>query len=71
MTGPVVVVSFDRVYGKVVCRPENDAARTLASIAGTRTLLPATLQKARALGCVVELAPGSWQVLEAFVSGAA
>jgi len=52
---PVVIqVRFDRVYGNVLCYPVNDAAKNLAAIAGTKTLSPDCLKRARALGLVVE-----------------
>ena len=52
---PVVIqVRFDRVYGNVVCYPVNDAAKNLAAIAGTKTLSPDCLKRARTLGLVVE-----------------
>lgn len=41
------------VYGKDCIYPANDAARALAEIAGTVTLLPHTLTLARTLGHTV------------------
>lgn len=52
---PVVIqVRFDRVYGNVLCYPVNDAAKLLATIAGTRTLSRQTMRSARLLGLEIQ-----------------
>lgn len=62
-----VLVRFDRVYGNLVCYPANDAAVLLASIAGTKTLLPRTLVAARGLGLQVTAASSSDETLQSFL----
>ena len=64
-----ILVGFDRVYGRVMCYPANDAARLLASIAGQKTLSIGTLRAAQALGLKVEVAPGIQHLLEDFMAG--
>jgi hypothetical protein len=51
---PVIKVTVRSVYGLDKVYPANDAARTLANIAGTKTLSVANLRDARALGCTIE-----------------
>lgn len=49
-----VMVILKSVYGAEKIYPANDAAHALASIAGTKTLSPAVLAKAKAaLGAAV------------------
>lgn len=50
---PLIKVSVKSVYGRNVYTPENDAARQLAAIAGTKTLTYQTISQARAIGCDV------------------
>ena len=49
-TARVLEVQLRNVYGNEAAYPMNDAARIFAAIAGTKTLLPATLAHAKALG---------------------
>lgn len=50
-------------YGKLVCKPANKAAESLAKIAGTKILTHATLCEAEKMGMeLVELKPAiGWQ----------
>ena len=45
-----IVVLIKNVYGEELSYPVNEQARLLAQIAGTKTLTPATLQRAHAMG---------------------
>ena len=49
-----ILVSIGSQYGNLVLRPANDAARTLAKIAGTKTLLVSDLVYAEKLGHTFE-----------------
>lgn len=64
-----ILVGFDRIYGRITCLPANDAARVLASIAGTKTLCLRTIEQARALGLNIQVAPGMGSMLEDFLAG--
>lgn len=66
-----VLVRFDRVYGLVKCYPANAQAEVLAKIAGTKTLSPATLAGARALGLRVECGREDPATLSQFLAGVA
>jgi len=48
-----IKVKVKDVYGKTTIYPANEAAETLAAIAGTKTLTPATLELAEKLGLLV------------------
>ena len=50
-----IQVIIKSVYGQDKAYPANDAARTLAAIAGTSTLLGRTLRQALALGLTIEV----------------
>ncbi len=45
-----IAIEVRSVYGRETYYPANDAARSFARIAGTRTLLPGVIQEARKLG---------------------
>lgn len=49
-----IQVTIKSVYGTDTIYPANDAARTLAMIAGTKTLTLRTLKQAKQLGHSVE-----------------
>lgn len=66
-----VLVRFDRVYGRITCYPANAQAEVLAKIAGTKTLGPATLAGARALGLRVAMQAGSEELLVKYLAGEA
>jgi hypothetical protein len=51
---PIVAVHVRDQYGSKAYHPANETARTLAAIAGTKTLTLATLKHALALGFDVE-----------------
>lgn len=58
-------VSIKQQYGKEVCYPVCDAAKTLARIAGTSTLTKETLKDIAALGYRVEIVQiGSFRLTE-------
>jgi len=57
-TNQVLLVTRREVYGNVRLFPANDAARTFANIAGTKTLLPATIGYAKSLGYTIRLVGG-------------
>ena len=67
----LVLVRFDKVYGKVVCYPVSEAAFALADLARQKTLGPAQIKLARRLGLRVQLMPGSLALLEDFIAGGA
>ena len=48
-------VNIRKEFGRARIYPSNEAARTLADIAGTKTLLPVDLQRARALGLEIHI----------------
>jgi hypothetical protein len=50
-----LVIEKKNVYGNEVFYPVNDTAKTFASIAGTKTLLPSVLAKVKSLGYEIEL----------------
>lgn len=50
-----LIIQQKNVYGNEVFYPVNDTAKTFASIAGTKTLLPSVLAKAKTLGFEIEL----------------
>lgn len=50
MTVPKLEVNIRKGYGVARVYPANEPARILADIAGTKTLSPLDLQRARALG---------------------
>jgi hypothetical protein len=50
-----LIIDKKNVYGNEVFYPVNDIAKTFASIAGTKTLLPSVLAKAKSLGYEIEL----------------
>lgn len=68
--GPLAAVGvrFDRVYGKLTCYPVSTQALLLAEIAGTKTLRPRDLALAQRMGLTVSLAPGSQDLLQAFLA---
>ena len=45
-----IIYEVRSIYGESKAYPVNEAAKILASIAGTKTLTKATLRKAQALG---------------------
>ena len=51
---PVIQVYLKSVYGRITVYPANEAAQTLANIAGTKTLATQTLKYAEQLGMVIE-----------------
>lgn len=51
---PVIEVEVKNVYGNLLIYPVNDHARTLAHIAGTKTLSTLDLENAIKLGLHVE-----------------
>lgn len=60
MNAQQVKVNLKSVYGEVKAYPVNDAAKTFAAIAGTKTLTVQSLKQIKALGfeikCVDPLA---------------
>lgn len=61
-----IEVTVRNVYGNELIYPVNDAAKTLAEIAGTKTLKPDTLSLARKLGhMVVEVSQNRVHLLQA------
>jgi hypothetical protein len=62
-----LLIEVRNVYGNEMIYPANDAARTFASIAGTKTLKRDTLKKAQSLGFTVRVAPMAAEVLTAAV----
>lgn len=63
----VIWVRFDRVYGLIKCYPANAEASRLCSLTGTKTLSPANLRDARALGLPIEAIDD--QMLADFMAG--
>lgn len=52
-----IQVRQQSVYGNIVFRPANEAAKVLAQIAGTKTLTRQTLLLSKQLGATVEILP--------------
>lgn len=50
-----ILVRVKSVYGNTTIYPANEAAQTLADLAGTKTLTPRALRLARKLGHDVQL----------------
>lgn len=50
-----IEVKARQVYGETKLYPANEAAETLARIAGTKTLTTETLALAKRMGCIVAL----------------
>ena len=50
-----ILVILKRVYGEMKVYPICEKARTLASIAGTTTLTPETIEKIKMLGYTVNV----------------
>lgn len=53
----VLKISAKNVYGNVLVYPENQQAKYLAELAGTKTLTQYTLRIAKAMGFEIELYP--------------
>jgi hypothetical protein len=65
-----IEVSVRSNYGAPAIYPENDAAKVLAQIAGTKTLCPRVLELARDLGLrVVDVTPAP-SILDRFKEAA-
>lgn len=63
----IILVRFDRVYGKVLCYPANPAACRIAEIARQKTLSPYHLKLCRELDLTVQLTPNSIGLLDELV----
>ena len=58
-----LLIEVRSVYGNEMIYPANDAARTFAKIAGTKTLKRDTLKAAQSLGFTIKVAPSFSQVM--------
>lgn len=58
----VVMIEVRSVYGVAKLYPANDAARTFAEIAGTKTLSPSVVRQIQSLGYeIVSIADADWR----------
>lgn len=55
-------IEIRNVYGNETIYPANEAARTFAAIAGTKTLKRETLRHAKALGFTITVGPNAAEV---------
>lgn len=68
---PSISVRFEKVYGLLKCYPSCPMSEAIARIARTKTLSPANLADARALGFDVIVDNQSLELLNTFLAGSA